>query len=172
MSNAATQIHDQLRVGDAAFTKQIKGGGNWDELIGLEDQIRHQIANSSVLCWNSFVVVTQEGVDDAEFHAMTTGIMRDLQNFADNLNAMIKRRNGRKGMTLGPDEYTDYIAIGLELSSISENFQVVVGHSLVGLVEFTNEAHELIKAREDAEKAKEDAVDPTVVTDVEVKVAE
>ena len=165
MANAAISIHEHLGVDKAAFTKQLKGGGNWDELVGIEESTRTQIANSSIMCRDSYVIVTQEGVHTPEYLAVSKGVMRDLQLFADRLNVLISRRNGRTKQTLGPDEYSDYMAIGLELATLTEDIQVVVSHSMVTLIEYSHLANERIAARQEAESA----TNPAVVTDVEIK---
>lgn len=169
MSNAAQQIHSNLGVDDAAFTKQLKGNQSWGELVIMEDQIRRRIADASTFTYQLNTLVHAEGVADIEFAETVNGIMRDLQVFADRLNVQISKRNGRVNPVNGPDEYTEYISVGLELTSLLESMQIVVAPTLLELVEYQHRANEKIAAREAAAKAEADAVNPAVVSDVEVK---
>lgn len=170
MTNVAVQLQDHLGVQDALFNKNLKGGANWDEFAnGLEIDIRNQIANSSQMCAESHQLVVSEGLDNPEFLALCNGIMRDLQTFADRLMVQISKRNNRTGPTKNASDYTDYFSIGMELTSLAEDIQVVVAHSLIGVTEYTHQAMEKIKQREEQKAAESAATDPTVVTDVEPK---
>ena len=81
--------------------------------------------------------------------------MRDLHNFADRFSGLVRRRDGRVGPTRSPEEYTDYMAIGLEMTSLSEELQVVVGHTLFSLTEAHNNALETLRERDEADSTTE-----------------
>lgn len=158
MSNAAQQIHQELGVEDALFKKRVHGG-NWDELAnGFEVNLQNQIAESANLTKLAVDTVTAAGTGNPEFFTMANGTMRDLQNFADRYAGMVRRRDGRTGQTGSSSEYTEYMAIGLELTSLSEELQIVVGNTLFGLTEHHNHALEVLRER-----------DVNQVTDVAVK---
>ena len=161
MSNVAQQIQDNLGVNNALFQKNLKGAGSWDELAnGMEVNLQTQIASAADLTKQTWDLVHSEGMQNAEFVALSKGIMRDLQNCATQYGNLVARRDGRVGVTKSPEEHTEYLSIGLELTSLSEEMTTVVGHAMVGMTEFHNAA--LDKAR--ARIAEQDTV-----TDVEVK---
>lgn len=163
MTNLAQQIHTNLGVDDAAFTKQLKGTQSWGELAIIEDKVRDQIAASATMTRDVMHLCSSEGVVTPELRALTQGVMRDLKEFADRLAVQMAKRNGRTNAVNGPNEYTDYISVGLELSSLSESLQVVVGATLMELTEFQQLANDKIRAREAAE------AEATAVIDVEYK---
>lgn len=162
MTNAAQQIHQNLGVEDALFRKKVQGG-DWDELAnGFENNLRNQIAESANLANLAVKTVNQAGTGNPEFYTLANGTMRDLKNFADRFGALVRRRDGRTGPTKNAEEYTDYMSIGLELTSLSEELQVVVGHTLFTLTDAHNHALEVLRQR-DAEETnnEQDSIEQT-----------
>lgn len=159
MTNTAQKIHEALGVENALFRKKVHGG-NWDELAnGFENNLRNQIAESANLAAMAVEAVNKAGTGNPEFYTLANGTMRDLQNFADRFGALVRRRDGRTGPTKSAEEYTDYMSIGLELTSLSEELQVVVGHTLFSLTEAHSNALEVLRERAEEENKNEDSSD-------------
>lgn len=177
MSNTAQQLHQKLGVDNALFMKQVQGG-NWDELAnGLEGSIRHQIAESANLVAMAEATVKAAGTGNAEFYTLANGTLRDLKRFTDLFNVLVQRRAGRTGPTRSSEEYTEYLSIGLELTTLTEELQVVVGHTLFTMSDAHGNALEILRAREEAEKKEEadtlvtqevQPIEPEVTTEKEV----
>lgn len=151
MANAATQIHDALGVGDALFQKQLKGDADWSELANtMEPNLKQMLVNVGQHCVNVTHLVASENLATPEFLNLSHGIMRDLQHTADTLNVLVDRRGGRTGPTKSAEEYTDYMTIGLEMSSAAEQLQTVVTHAMFSLTEYEHEAMERRRIREES----------------------
>lgn len=162
MANIAQQLHQQMGVEDALFRKRVQGG-NWDELAnGFENNLQQQIAESANLTKLAVDTVTEAGTGNAEFFTLANGNMRDLKNFADRYAGLVRRRDGRTGPTKSSEEYTDYMSIGLELTSLSEELQVVVGATLFNLTESHNHALEVLREREEQKIASEQSAESPI----------
>lgn len=171
MSNLAQQMQSQMGVPNAMFNKELKGNPSWGELVLMEDQARNRIADTANFVRDITQIVYEEGVGNAEYKALMNGVLRDLQTFADTLNLLVAKRAGRTRPTNGPEDYTEYFSIGIELTGLTEEMQIVLAPTLLELTEFQHVAHEKVRARHAAEVAAEAATDPTVVSDVEAKPA-
>lgn len=169
MTNEAQKINQQLGVDDAVFMKGVTGG-DWDELAnGFEENLRRQIASSADFCVQTMQATREAGTMNTETGTLINGTMRDLNIYASRLNALISRRDSRHGRTRTSAEYTEYMAIGLELSTLREELQTVISNNLFNLTEAHDQALTILRQRAEEEKAQSDLTDPTVVTDVTVK---
>lgn len=167
--NAAEQIQEQMGVGNALFSKQLKGNVSWDELAnGFENALRDQIGNSSIYIRDTVQLVKAEKVDTPEFDALSMGSMRDLKSYASRFGSLVQRRADRTGKISSPEEYAEYLAIGLELTSMSEEIQTVVGHTLINITEFRHVAAEKARERLTAQE-QADTQDVTDVTPKDVE---
>lgn len=159
--NEATAILNHLGVEDAMFRKESKGA-NWNELIyGIEARIRDQIAGSSGMAEQVRIAMQIAELQHPEFNVYYSSVMRDLKVYAERYAALVQRRAGRTGVIQNAAEYTEYISLGVEFVSMSEEMAVVIPDTLVNMQEFHNEAMEIIRKR--------DEQDPSVISDVEVK---
>jgi hypothetical protein len=157
MTNAATQIQAQLGVDNALFRKQ-SNNASWSELAnGVEAKVRDQIAGSTNLAEQIRIVVDMAGTSNGEFQTFYTGVMRDLKIYAQRWSALASRRNGRLGVIQDPAEYTDYLSLGLEFVSLSEEMAIVVPDTLFNLQEHHHFALETLRKRaEEANVAEAD----------------
>lgn len=165
MSNAAQQMHQQLGVNDALFMKNVQGG-DWDEIInGFEANLRSQIGESANLAKMAYDTVTAAGTMTPEFSTLASGVLRDLKIYSERFGMLVLRRNGRTGRTRSSEEYTEYMAIGLEMSNLSEELRLVVGDVMFNLNDGYTNALEVLRAREaeaaSAEQTTEAATDQT-----------
>lgn len=165
----ATQIHEELGVTEAMFRKRVQGG-NWDELAnGLEPSTRDQIINFTQLVASTQDAVNLAGLNDIDFQASTSGVLANLHRYADELVNIIDTRAGRSGPTRNEDEYTEYMALGLRLTTLSEEMCQVVGHAIMVLQARHDMALKVLEARAAAEKKAEEqaAAVPAVGVDID-----
>lgn len=164
MSNVATQIQAQLGVEDALFRKN-SNNASWAELAnGIEIKVRDQIAGSANLAEQVRLTVEAAGVSNPEFDVFYNGVMRDLKIYSQRWSALASRRDGRTDVIKNADEYTEYVSLGIELVSLSEEMAVVVPDTLFNMQEHHHHALEVLRKRQEEQSTD-------VVTDVDVKEA-
>lgn len=157
MTNAAMQIQSQLGVDNAMFRKQ-SNNASWAELAGgVEAKTRDQIFGSTNMAEQIFQVVKLAGTTNPEFETFYNGVMRDLKIYAERWAALRDRRAGRMGVIQNPEEYTDYVALGLEFVSLSEEMSIVVPDTLFNMQEHHHYALEVLRKQAEAQSPVSDA---------------
>lgn len=114
-------------------------------------EIGHQI-NSSVH------QIREANIDGPEIALTVQGISKDLNRFADELQEIHSEHQGRSGQCKTPDDLREALKSGTTYMAFQEKVRGVLFPNLLTITEYVNEAIR-----------KENAANPNVITDVEVK---
>lgn len=139
---------------------------NWSELDALYEVNATSIVEVASNVNNAIRAITEHGVSQtSELKATINGFTRDIQQYTTDLLHIQSHHKSKEGVIKNGADLVLFLSISEDYIALSERFRANTFNVMLTVTEYLSEANSN-KAARDAEK---ELLDPTVISDVEVK---
>lgn len=164
--NGGSQLLNQLMADNGYNRQPVKSA--WSEVDDLYNEIAIGIYKVATEVNNSINLLKQlGGTDNKQLIVEINGFNKDIESFTNELLAIKAKHEGKTGII---DPASDDFALCYEVYNdyylLNERFKALVFNPMLSLTEEIM----TISQRKKQEQEQADAVNPNVITDVEVKV--
>ena len=145
------------------FTPPAKKKGlvtneTWESLEEFQRVLGNMLVDIGQELAAAIRLLVQADINTAEIRVTINGIQKDMESAFGKLIGLRQRHLGKSGVIKTVEEYSSYMALGLDYNQLNENIQVQLWTPLTVVTEYVNQAHYKLNCQ-----------NPTVVTDVVVK---
>lgn len=145
------------------FTPPAKAKGlvtseTWESLEQFQTVLGNMLVEIGSELANAIRLLVRAGIDTGEIRITINGIQKDMESAFGKLLGLRQRHLGKTGVIKNVEEYSSYMALGLDYNQLNENIQVQLWTPLTVVTEYVNQAHQKLSA-----------TNPDVITDVVAK---
>ena len=131
---------------------------SWDSLNQFQEVLGGMLVDIGRELADAIRLLVRANIDTGEIRVTINGIQKDMESAFGKLIGLRQRHINKTGVIKTVDDYSAYMALGLDYNQLNENIQVQLWTPLTVVTEYVNQAH-----------YKLNATNPDVVTDVTVK---
>lgn len=162
---AISPLLDKL-MGNLDLNKEFKHEQTWESLTDIYNAVATSIVSIGTEVNNAIRTINALGVtDNVELTVSVNGLRRDIEQYTKDILIIRSRHEGQSGEVKDGNELALLISIFEDYTGMQERIQANAFPVLLTVTEHMSAA--VVKKREEEEQQK--LIDPTVITDVEVK---